>query len=216
MHYALHCQRHYDAASDDDSGLCGNFQIATPGVHNLSNALGAICAVWPLNIQPEEAATALQDFAGVKRRFQFIGEASDVLVYDDYGHHPTEVASTLQTARDFLKRPIVAVFQPHRYSRTQQMGDVFGPSFSAADRIIITELYSAFETPIEGVSGRIVFDSVRQAFPDKPIFWADDLEAAQRLVSELVTSGDAVFCMGAGDITMLPPRIVDDLKRKTC
>jgi UDP-N-acetylmuramate--alanine ligase len=204
----------------------GTFALGTPGVHNVSNALAAMGSAWLHYTRTKygsynkslrmrdmgQIADALADFHGVKRRFQFIGEGNNVLVYDDYGHHPTEVASTLQTAHEFLERPVVAVFQPHRYSRTAQMGHLFGPSFEAADRIIITELYSAFETPIEGVSGRIVFDSVREALPDKPLFFAENLEEARRRVGEIVQAGDAVFCMGAGDITTLPPLILEDLK----
>jgi UDP-N-acetylmuramate--alanine ligase len=190
----------------------GQFCLASPGRHNLSNALAAIGAATATDVNVVQGARTLRDFQGVKRRFQFIGEANDVLVYDDYGHHPTEVASTLQTAREFLEAPVVAVFQPHRYSRTSQMGHLFGPSFEAADRIIITQLYSAFETPIEGVSGRIVLDSVREALPDKPLFFAENLEEARRMVTEVVQPGDAVFCMGAGDITTLPPLILQDLK----
>jgi UDP-N-acetylmuramate--alanine ligase len=201
---------HYDLFSADSHS--GPYELLVPGMHNLSNALAAIQAVSALGIAVEEAARSMESFAGVKRRFQFIGEANDVLVYDDYGHHPTEVSSTLQTAREFLERPVVAVFQPHRYSRTSQMGHLFGPSFEAADRIIITQLYSAFETPIEGVSGRIVFDSVREALPGKPLFFAENLEEARRMAAEIVQPGDAVFCMGAGDITTLPPQILKDLK----
>jgi UDP-N-acetylmuramate--alanine ligase len=202
----------YDLCGLPVDSHAGPFELLVPGRHNLSNALAAVLAAGALEIAADKAASALESFAGVKRRFQFIGEAKDVLVYDDYGHHPTEVASTLQTAREFLERPVVAVFQPHRYSRTSQMGHLFGPSFEAADRIIITQLYSAFETPIEGVSGRIVLDSVREALPDKPLFFAENLEEARRMVTEVVQPGDAVFCMGAGDITTLPPLILQDLK----
>jgi UDP-N-acetylmuramate--alanine ligase len=205
-------QMHYDLFGALVDGHSGPYRLLVPGKHNLSNALAAMQAASALHIAVEDAARAMESFNGVKRRFQMIGEAGDVLVYDDYGHHPTEVASTLQTAREFLQRPVVAVFQPHRYSRTSQMGHLFGPSFEAADRIIITELYSAFETPIEGVSGRIVFDSVREAWPDKPLFFAENLEEARRMVGEIVQPGDAVFCMGAGDITTLPPLILEDLK----
>ena len=203
---------YYDKETDTED-FVGTFNLGSPGHHNVSNALAALTAVWPLDIQPQESAKTLADFHGVKRRFQRIGEANRVLVYDDYGHHPTEVARTLETARDFLERPVVAVFQPHRYSRTQQMGHEFGPSFAAADKVIITELYSAFEEPIAGVSGRIVFDSVRQAFPDKPVFFASNLDEARRLALQHAQPGDAVFFMGAGDITKVPPLFLEDLEK---
>jgi UDP-N-acetylmuramate--alanine ligase len=137
-----------------------------------------------------------------------------VRVYDDYGHHPTEVARTLETAREFLARPIVAVFQPHRYSRTQQMGRDFGPSFRDASRVIITPIYTAWEEPIEGVSAQIVFDAVRAQFPDKDVRLATSLEDARALVKEIAHEGDAIFCLGAGDITTLPPQILADLQEK--
>ncbi len=196
----------------------GNYALGAPGRHNISNALAAICAATTQDGQfPEaysRAGESLADFYGVKRRFQRIGEANHVLIYDDYGHHPTEVATTLNAAREFLERPILAVFQPHRYSRTQQMGHEFGPSFVAADRIVITELYSAWEEPIPGVSGRIVFDAVCQTFPGKDVRYAENLEQARALVMEMAQPGDAVICLGAGDITTLPPLLLRDLKDK--
>lgn len=190
----------------------GQYSLGCPGRHNLSNALAAIAASTTVDLAEYKAAHSLADFHGVARRFQFVGEANGILIYDDYAHHPTEVESTLQTAREFLQRPVVAVFQPHRYSRTAQMGAQFGPSFEAADRIIITQLYSAFEEPIAGVSGRIVFDSVRAAFPDKPISYAETLDEARCLAVETVRPGDAIICMGAGDIGAMPALLLRDLQ----
>ena len=198
--------------------IIGNYALGAPGRHNISNALAAICAATTQDGQfPEaysRAGESLADFYGVKRRFQRIGEANRVLVYDDYGHHPTEVATTINAAREYLERPIVAVFQPHRYSRTQQMGRDFGPSFVAADRIVITELYSAWEEPIEGVSGRIVFDAVCETFPGKDVRYAQNLDEARALALEMAQPGDVVICLGAGDITTLPPLLLGDLKER--
>ncbi len=198
--------------------LIGNYALGAPGRHNISNALAAICAATTQDGEfPQAYARAgesLADFYGVRRRFQRIGEANRVLVVDDYAHHPTEVATTLNSAREYLERPIVAVFQPHRYSRTQQMGHEFGPSFVAADRIIVTQLYSAWEEPIEGVSGRIVFDSVRETFPGKDVRYAENLQEARQLALEMAQPGDVVICLGAGDITTLPPLLLHDLQEK--
>ncbi|MBV9867636.1 MAG: UDP-N-acetylmuramate--L-alanine ligase [Abitibacteriaceae bacterium] len=209
---------HYDLFYNRD--WVGTFNLGVPGRHNVSNGLAAMSAACiQFQLAPEafvhsvtSAATALQDFHGVARRFQLCGEANQVVVYDDYAHHPTEVGSTLQMAHEFLGRPLVVIFQPHRYSRTQQLGQEFGPSFAAADRIIITQLYSAFETPIEGVSGRIVFDAVRQSFPDKPIYYVETLEEARRLAGDLARPGDAMITMGAGDISRLPALLLQDLQ----
>jgi UDP-N-acetylmuramate--alanine ligase len=193
----------------------GTFHLGVPGRHNISNALGAICAAMSLDIDPARAAQSLQEFHGISRRFEFCGEANGILVYNDYGHHPTEVQSTLQMARDFLRRPIIAIFQPHRYSRTQQMGRDFGPAFAAADRVIITQLYSAFEEPIPGVSGQIVFDSVRRNLPHTEAHYAKTLEEARHLACDIARPGDALIVMGAGDIGALPPLLLRELQGKT-
>ncbi len=208
LEYSLH----------DTSQLIGTYALGAPGRHNVSNALAAVCAATTQDGEfPEayqRAGEALSDFYGVARRFQPVGEALGIRVYDDYGHHPTEVARTMETAREFLARPIVAVFQPHRYSRTQQMGRDFGPSFRDASRVVITPIYTAWEEPIKGVSAQIVFDAVRAQFPDKDVRLATSLEHARELVREIAHQGDAIFCLGAGDITTLPPLILEDLEAK--
>ena len=196
---------------------CGTFSLPVAGRHNVSNTLAAVAAV----AQAQETrsplrlgtfARALETFAGTLRRMERKGEAGGVLVVDDYGHHPTEVAATLRAARDFYARPLTVVFQPHRFSRTQQLGAQFGACFEAADRVIVTQLYSAFETPIEGVSGRIVFDAARGAWPEKEILWAEDLSAARDLVVRHAKAGDLVVTMGAGDVTKLGGEILGALR----
>lgn len=186
-------------------------RLPVPGAHNRSNASGAICACQIVGVAPHQAEPTLKTFAGTLRRFERKGEANNIVVYDDYGHHPTEVKATLEAAREFLERPICVVFQPHRFSRTQALHREFGPAFEAADKIIITQLYSAHEEPIPGVSGRLVFDAVRANFPGKPIFYAENLSEAQKLALDLLESGDALLTMGAGDITRLGPRILEEL-----
>jgi UDP-N-acetylenolpyruvoylglucosamine reductase len=187
-------------------------QVGVPGAHNQSNALAAITAVGVLGVPEKTARDCVREFHGVKRRFQKIGEANAIAIYDDYAHHPTEVGSTLKAARDFLQRPVIAIFQPHRYSRTQQLGRAFGPSFEAADKVVITQLYSAFEEPIEGVSGKIVFDAARECFPEKEIFYAENLAEAKKIALRITHCGDVLFTMGAGDITTLAPQLLGELK----
>ncbi len=199
------------------SAKCGTFSLPVAGRHNVSNALAAIGSVAQAQnvkspLQLAAMARALETFAGTLRRMERKGEAKGVLVVDDYGHHPTEVKATLDALKGFYARPLTVVFQPHRFSRTQQMGHEFGTCFEAADRIIITQLYSAFETPIEGVSGKIVFDAAKNALPDKPILWADDLGQAHDLVLEHVQNGELVVTMGAGDITKLGPQVLESLR----
>lgn len=190
----------------------GDFALGVPGQHNVSNAQAAIFSAWALDVQPEIAAAKLSSFFGTLRRFERKGEANGVLIYDDYGHHPTEVEKTLQAAKEFLNRRLLVIFQPHRYSRTQQLGEAFGPAFGAADEVIITQLYSAFEEPIEGVSGKIVHDAVKRAFPDKPLAYAETLDDAKRLALEKARPGDVILTMGAGDITTLGPQLLNALQ----
>ena len=199
------------------SAKCGTFSLPVAGCHNVSNALAAIGSVAQAQnvkspLQLAAMARALESFAGTLRRMERKGEAKGVLVVDDYGHHPTEVKATLEALKGFYARPLTVVFQPHRYSRTQQMGHEFGACFEAADRIIITQLYSAFETPIEGVSGRIVLDAAKQALPNKEIMWANDLDEARDLVLEHVQNGELLVTMGAGDITKLGPQVLESLR----
>lgn len=195
--------------------------LPVPGAHNRSNALGALKVCECVEVREwkkedtqglfAELVNPLLTFAGTLRRFERKGEVAGVLVYDDYGHHPTEVKATLEAAREFLNRPITVIFQPHRYSRTQALYREFGHAFGAAHTIIITQLYSAHEEPIEGVSGRLVFDEVRANEPNKPVFYAETLDEALNLALENVQAGDAVLTMGAGTITTLGARILDGL-----
>ncbi len=203
----------------------GRFSLQVPGMHNLSNALAALGASYLQGIDasddnefsPAEVsglARALEDFQGVARRFERIGEADNVLVYEDYAHHPTEVENSLNGARDWLQRPITAVFQPHRFSRTLQMGHLFGPAFEAADKVIVTELYSAFETPLEGISGRIVFEAICEAWPDKTVEFVPELDAARARALELTPRGGAILLMGAGTIGAQGKMIVQELQKR--
>jgi UDP-N-acetylmuramate--alanine ligase len=192
--------------------LIEGIEVGVPGTHNRSNASGAVCVAALAGADPAQAQEAVRTFAGTIRRFEKKGEARGIVVYDDYGHHPTEVRATLDAAREFLQRPIIVVFQPHRYSRTQALHSEFGTAFDSADKIIITQLYSAYEEPIEGVSGRMVFDAVRENSPGKMVFYAETLDEARKMAVEILESGDALLTMGAGDITRLGPQILQDLE----
>lgn len=218
-------RQEFDLTADGTS--MGTFSLPLPGRHNVSNALAAISAAWlywvdgqegdEVKFSPEDVsalAKHVESFRGIKRRFEKVGEAAGVLVYNDYAHHPTEVAATLSGAREFLQRRLTVVFQPHRFSRTQQMGTAFGPSFERAHTVIVTELYSAYEEPIEGVSGRIVFEAVKQQWPDKRVLWAQDNEEAAKLALEETRAGEAIVTMGAGDITQAAHAILAGLQQR--
>ncbi len=176
-------------------------RLAVPGVHNLRNATAALAVVAELGGDLTAAAAALAEFHGVGRRFERLGEAGGIAFVDDYAHHPTELAATLTAARQaFPEHRLVAVFQPHLYSRTQQHGDAMGEALAAADVAVITDIYRAREQPIEGVSGALVATAARAAGAAQVEYVAprDQLES---VVAELIQPGDVLLTLGAGDVT---------------
>lgn len=180
--------------------------LQVPGVHNLRNAVAALGVAVALGADVERALPALAAFTGVGRRFERLGTAGGVTIVDDYAHHPTELAATLAAARQaFPDRRLVAVFQPHLFSRTRDHGVALGRALAQADLIVVTDVYGARESPIPGVTGAIVADAARAAGAEahyRP--HRGDLTPA---VAELVQSGDVVFTLGAGDITQLGPAL---------
>jgi len=182
-------------------------RLRVPGVHNLRNAVAALGAVDAMGGDLARAATALAEFAGVGRRFERLGEHRGVAVVDDYAHHPSELAATLAAARQaYPGRRLVAVFQPHLYSRTAAHGEAMGQALAAADLVVVTEVYAAREQPMEGVSGRRVADAARRAGADAR-FEPTRAEVGRRVYETLVP-GDVVLTLGAGDITRVGPELV--------
>jgi UDP-N-acetylmuramate--alanine ligase len=182
-------------------------RLRVPGVHNLRNAVAALAAVDAIGGDVIRAAAALAEFAGVGRRFERLGEHGGVAVVDDYAHHPSELAATLAAARQaYPGRRLVAVFQPHLYSRTAAHGQAMGEALAAADLVVVTEVYAAREQPMAGVSGRQVADAARQAGADAR-FEPTRADVGRR-VYEALTPGDVVLTLGAGDITRVGPELV--------
>lgn len=181
---------------------------SAPGVHNVVNATAAIAVAWALGLDCPSAARAVSRFAGVHRRFEQVGFASDVTVVDDYAHHPTEVTATLEGAAVLGFDRVWVVFQPHRYSRTQALSEEFGRCFAKADRLVLLEVYSAGETPIPGVSGRTVLDSVLRQHPRSRVAWMPHRADVVPYLESRLSPGDLVITMGAGDVTSLGPQIV--------
>jgi UDP-N-acetylmuramate--alanine ligase len=182
-------------------------RLRVPGVHNLRNAVAALGAVDAMGGDLSRAAAALAEFAGVGRRFERLGEHHGVAVVDDYAHHPSELVATLAAARQaYPGRRLVAVFQPHLYSRTAAHGEAMGQALAAADLVLVTEIYAAREQPMEGVSGRQVADAARRAGADAR-FEPARAEVGRRVYEALVP-GDVVLTLGAGDITRVGPELV--------
>jgi UDP-N-acetylmuramate--alanine ligase len=176
-------------------------------VHYAENALAVLCVADFLGVSFEDYAAALGTFQGVDRRFSVRGEAGGVLIVDDYGHHPTEVAATVAAARLYGRRLIVA-FQPHRYSRTRDLFADFAPALGGADVVVLTDIYAAGEPPLDSVTAA----SLVATFPStKPVHHVPRSELVARL-SALVRPGDLVLVLGAGDITHAATELLSSLE----
>lgn len=185
--------------------------LRVPGVHNVRNAAMAVAAVVALGADVGAALRGLAGFAGVQRRFETIGSARGVTVVDDYAHHPTEVAATIGAARQrFPEARLVAVFQPHLYSRTQQLASELGIALSAADCVVVTDIYPAREQPIPGVTGKHVVNAARRAGAE--VDWVPERAEVAAHVERLARDGDVVLVLGAGDITEAGPELLERLR----
>ncbi len=174
--------------------------LRVPGLHNVRNAAMAVGATLALGADVGKAVEALAQFSGVGRRFEPVGSARGVTIVDDYAHHPSEVAATIAAARQrFPDARVVAVFQPHLYSRTKLLGEALGVALAAADRVVVTEVYAARESPISGVSGRLVADAARRA--GAGVEWVPERATLVEALAGSVAAGDVVLTLGAGDIT---------------
>jgi UDP-N-acetylmuramate--alanine ligase len=189
----------------------GPLDLAVPGRHSLQNALAAVAVGDHIGLAFDRVAAALAGFHGAERRFERHGEVGGVLVVDDYGHHPTEIAAVLAAARVTLGRRLVVAFQPHRYSRTAQLMDAFGPALSGADEIVLTDIYAASEEPIAGVTLERLAESIRRG-SGRPVHLAPTLNDVVEAILRIARPGDAVMTLGAGSIGTLPSRLLKALE----
>jgi UDP-N-acetylmuramate--alanine ligase len=187
----------------------GVINLNQPGLHNVKNALAAIGVAEELEIDFKKSQKALSTFNGVERRFEIKGEVGDVMIVDDYAHHPTEVAATLSAAAEGWDRRIIAIFQPHLYSRTRDFAQAFGESFSAANILIITGIYGARENPIEGVTGQLIADAAVKA-GHRNVRYLRDMAEVVSGIQKIVRPGDMVITLGAGNVW----KIANDLFAK--
>jgi UDP-N-acetylmuramate--alanine ligase len=183
-------------------------RLAVPGRHMALNALGALLAAREVGGRVESVLDGLAGFEGVRRRFEAVGIAAGVRVFDDYAHHPTEVRATLEAVRGVAgeSRSIV-VFQPHLYSRTKTFAKEFGQALSSADEVFVLDVYAAREQPLAGVSGATVADHVTSR-----VHYVPDFSAVAEAVAAAARPGDVIVTMGAGDVTLLGQEILTALQ----
>ncbi len=192
--------------------ILGEIALPVPGKHNVYNALAATAVALELEIPFAKIADAFSTFKNANRRFQFKGEENGIIVVDDYAHHPTEILATLSAAKNSSGgRRTVAVFQPHRFSRTQELMDEFALAFNNADVLYVLDIYAASETPIEGITAEVLTDNIRKYGHKNATYIGDVDSAAKKVVSNL-QAGDLVITLGAGSVTRLSDEILEHLR----
>jgi UDP-N-acetylmuramate--alanine ligase len=191
----------------------GEFTLHVPGVHNVLNATAAIAVGVGLDIGVEAIRSALDQFRGVDRRFQLRGQAAGVSVIDDYGHHPTEIKATLAAARQCGFGKIHVIFQPHRYTRTRDLIEEFSTAFDDADSLFVLDIYAASEKPIEGITGEILAQRIREKSA-KHAQYASSPADAVAAAAAVAQDGDMILTLGAGSVSQFGPLILDKLKER--
>ena len=191
----------------------GEVALRVPGHHNVQNALAAIGAGFALGVSLDAMRDGLLQFGGVERRFQRLCDVAGVTIVDDYAHHPTEIAATLQAARaSYPDRRIVAAFQPHLFSRTRDFSDAFGQALAKADSVFLAEIYPAREKPIAGITSDLVAASLARA--GRAVTWQGSRTELASALSTFVRDGDVVITIGAGDITRTGPELRQQLEAR--
>jgi UDP-N-acetylmuramate--alanine ligase len=190
----------------------GRLHLRVPGRHNVLNALGAVAVGLEVGIAFDRISAALEAFRGAERRFELRGEARGVMVVDDYGHHPTEIAAVIAAARAGLDRRVVVVFQPHRYTRTRDLLDEFATALAGADEIVLTDIYGAGEPPIPDVTIEALDASVRRT--GRPVTLVKAIDDLAPAVAAIARPNDLVITLGAGSIGSIPDKILEALRAR--
>jgi len=185
--------------------------LRVPGRHNVLNALACIATLTQLGVAPERIVTPLEGFSGAVRRFQLKGERDGVTVVDDYAHHPTELRATLSAAREGTWSRVIAVFQPHLYSRTEFLQAEFAEALLEADVAVVTDVYGAREEPMPGVSGKLIVDSILRLQKSKPVVYLPRLSSIVDYLDGATAPGDLVLTLGAGDVHRVGERFLTPL-----
>jgi UDP-N-acetylmuramate--alanine ligase len=185
-------------------------RLRLPGRHSATNALAAIAIAQELEIPFSRVTEALEAFTGIHRRFEIKGEPHGILVIDDYGHHPAEIRATIGAIRDSWKRPLTVIFQPHRYSRTQDLFDEFLTAFEGADRLILTEIYPAGEDAIPGVNSESLYQAIKRRGHTEVEF-VPDKNQIPKMLAERLNAGDIALTLGAGDVYKVGEALVETI-----
>lgn len=202
---------HFDVLCDGKS--LGSVALNIPGAHNALNALAVIALATEIGIPFEKITASLDTFRGARRRFEVVHETEFCTIVDDYGHHPTEIAATLSTARTGGHRRVIAMFQPHRHTRTQALKEDFGKAFDLADHVFISDIYPAGEKPIPGISGQTIVDAML-AHGHASARHVPDLHEIHKYAAAILEEGDLVLSLGAGNIHESGARLANDLKQR--
>jgi UDP-N-acetylmuramate--alanine ligase len=191
----------------------GALKLQVPGKHNISNAMAAVAAGLDVDIPPKVILRAMEDYTGIGRRFELKKNVDDIMIVEDYGHHPTEIRATLDAAKRGFARRLIVVFQPHRYSRLSLLMDSFATAFNQADVLVVTEVYPAGETPLPGITGQALYEEIRR-FGHRDVHFEPNLKKVSRLLKRLARPGDIILAQGAGNITKVVPEIIAALEEK--
>ncbi len=192
----------------------GEIELQIPGKHNVQNALAAIAVGLELHVPFDRVKTGIEKFTGVFRRWEVKAEVGEIMVVDDYAHHPTEIKATLAGVKAGWRRRVICVFQPHLYSRTRDFYDEFGRSFFNADVLVVTDVYPAREEPIQGVSGELIVNAAKE-LGHKQVHYVQDKKAVPKFLMETKQPGDIIITMGAGDIWKFGEEFIVQLKAGT-
>jgi len=189
----------------------GELRLQVPGMHNILNAMAATGVGLDLDIPAATILEALAGYTGTGRRFELRKTVRDIMIIEDYAHHPTEIKATLEAAKRGFARRVVAVFQPHRYTRLSRLMDRFATSFNQADVLVVTEIYPAGEDPISGATGEALFDEIRH-FGHKHVSFEPDLKRIPALLEKLAAPNDILIVLGAGNVNRIIPEIIARLE----
>lgn len=206
-----YCEIHTDFVVKHKDDELGSIHLQVPGAHNVKNALAVIGLGLELDIDFKTIREGLKSFSGVRRRFEIKGIFNDIMVVDDYAHHPTEVSATLKAVKNGWERRLVCVFQPHLYTRTRDFYEDFARAFLISDVLIVTDVYPAREEPIEGISGELIINAAK-SMGHKDVHWVKEKKSVVAALRALVNEGDFVVTMGAGDIWRMGDEYVSVLQ----